>query len=143
LEEIFMVNIIMGEKGAGKTKMLINMVNESVKTESGNVVCIEAGTKLTYDINYAVRLIDITEYKISDFDALFFFINGLYAGNHDITAIYIDSIFKICKRPMKEFEAFLKKLEAFADSEGIRVVITVSANPAEATDFVRSRFMIA
>lgn len=138
-----MVNIIMGEKGAGKTKMLINMVNESVKTESGNVVCIEAGTKLTYDINYAVRLIDITEYKISDFDALFFFINGLYAGNHDITAIYIDSIFKICKRPMKEFEAFLKKLEAFADSEGIRVVITVSANPAEATEFVRSRFMIA
>lgn len=138
-----MVNIIMGKKGVGKTKLLIDMVNESVKTESGNVICIEAGSKLTYDINHAVRLIDITRFGISDFDAFFFFISGLYAGNHDITAIYIDSIFKICRQSMREFEAFSKRLEAFAEAEGIRVTITASADPSEATDYLKARFMTA
>lgn len=138
-----MVNIIMGEKGVGKTKMLIEMVNESVKTESGNVICIESGTKLTYDINYKARLIDITRFSISDFDALFSFINGLYAGNHDITAVYIDSIFKICKQSMKEFEEFSKKLEEFATQHGIKVTITATADPGDATDYLKKRLMTA
>ena len=89
-----MIKLIMGLKGSGKTKKLIDSINEAVKQASGDVVCIEYGKKLTYDVNYRVRLVDSEEYAISNSDMLKGFLSGLHAGNFDITNVYIDNLYK-------------------------------------------------
>ena len=76
-----MIKVIMGLKGSGKTKQLINAIQDAVATEAGDIVCIEYGKKLTYDVNYKVRLVDSEEYGIKNVDMLKGLISGLHAGN--------------------------------------------------------------
>ena len=90
-----MVRVIMGVKGTGKTKQMIELINAAAKSESGSVVCIEHGSKLTYDIHYQIRLIEAKEYKLENFDMMKGFISGLHAGNYDITQVFIESLTKI------------------------------------------------
>lgn len=90
-----MVRLIMGEKGTGKTKKLIELINASAAEENGNVVCIEAKSTMTFDIHYHVRLISADEYQITTYEGLRGFVSGLYAGNYDISHIFIDNLFKI------------------------------------------------
>ena len=87
-----MVRLIMGTKGSGKTKQLIELINNAAKDEPGNVVCVEANRNLTYDIHYHIRLIDAAEYKLNSYDMFRGFISGLYAGNYDISHVFIDSL---------------------------------------------------
>ena len=87
-----MIRVIMGKKGSGKTKQMIDMINNAVQTEHGNVVCIERGSKLTYDIHYQIRLVEASSYDIDSYATLKGFVSGLYAGNYDITHIFIDKI---------------------------------------------------
>ena len=87
-----MINVFMGLKGAGKTKKLIDSINAAVASASGDVVCVEYGKKLTYAVNYRVRLVDSKEYGISNPDMLQGFLSGLHAGNYDITNVYIDNL---------------------------------------------------
>ena len=133
-----MVKVIMGLKGMGKTKSLIDMVNTAVKEDHGDVICIEKGTKLTYDIKYTARLIDISQFNVQTYNAFLAFLSGLMAGNHDITSIYIDSIFKFCPDNLDEFAQFLADVEALA--EGKTVVITVSYDSNLATDAIKKYF---
>ena len=91
-----MIRLIVGTKGSGKTKAMIDMINESVRTTKGSVVVVEKGMKLTYDIASAARLIDLDEYKIQGGEMLYGFVAGLMASNYDITDIYIDGILKWC-----------------------------------------------
>ena len=90
-----MVTLLIGKKGTGKTKKLIARANEAVKASSGNVVVIEKGAKLTYDVTHKARLIDTDQYSISGYDMLYGFISGICAGNYDVTDILVDSTFKI------------------------------------------------
>ena len=90
-----MIRVIMGKKGTGKTKQMIDMINEAVGSEHGNVVCIEKGNKLTFDIHYQIRLVEASQYDIANYTALQGFSSGLYAGNYDITHVFIDSLTKI------------------------------------------------
>ena len=90
-----MINLIPGKKGTGKTKILVDSIKEAVTTCKGNVVCIERGMKLTYDIPHKVRLVDAEEYGISSFDAFYGFVAGMLAGNYDIQEVYVDGILKI------------------------------------------------
>ena len=119
-----MIKVIMGLKGMGKTKTLIDNVNSSVNEEHGNVICIEKDHKLRYDISQKARLISANEYEIDSFDKFYGFICGLIAGNYDITAVYVDSILKICGEDMEEFYNFLKKIEKL--TENIKVFMTAS-----------------
>ena len=93
-----MVKLIMGLKGSGKTKQLVQDINESVKNETGSMVCIEKGSALTFDIDYRVRLIDASEYDIGNYTFLKGFISGLHAGNFDISHIFIDSFYKLVEK---------------------------------------------
>jgi len=130
-----MVRLIMGVKGSGKTKQLIEMINTAAKDEPGNVVCIEANRNLTYDIHYHIRLIDALEYKLVNYDLLRGFISGLYAGNYDITQVFIDNLGKIIGREVdKETEEFLNWLDAFGEKNNIKFVTTISADISAATD---------
>ena len=90
-----MVKVIMGLKGSGKTKQLIQSINEAIATESGSMVCIEKGNKLTFDIDYRVRLIEASEYEMGSYTFLKGFISGLHAGNFDISHIFIDGLYRV------------------------------------------------
>lgn len=130
-----MVRLIMGAKGSGKTKHLIEMINNAAKDEPGNVVCIEANRNMTYDINYHIRLIDADEYKLNSYELLRGFISGLYAGNYDITQVFIDNLCKIVGTGVdKDTEEFLNWLDIFGERNNIKFTATISADQAEATD---------
>jgi len=130
-----MVRLIMGVKGSGKTKQLIEMINNAAKDEPGNVVCIEANRNLTYDIHYQIRLIEAQEYKLSNYDMYRGFISGLYAGNYDISHIFIDNLCKTMGGEVTQAtEDFLNWMDAFGEKNGIKFTVTISADLALATD---------
>lgn len=111
-----MIRVIMGKKGSGKTKQMIDMINNAVQTEHGNVVCIERGSKLTFDIHYQIRLVEASSYDTTAMPSRRALCSGLYAGNYDITHIFIDSLCKIVPGPCdNETEKFLDWLNAFGE----------------------------
>ena len=130
-----MVRLIMGGKGSGKTKQLIELINNAAKDEPGNVVCIEANRTMTYDIHYHIRLIDAHEYKLDSYDLFRGFISGLYAGNYDISHVFIDNLCKTVGADVTpETEVFLNWLDVFGEKNGIKFTVTISADPAAATE---------
>ena len=130
-----MVRVIMGVKGTGKTKQMIELINSAVHSENGNVVCIERGNKLTYDIHSKIRLVESSHYDMNSFDFLKGFISGLYAGNYDISHVFIDNLCKVVGGDVgHETEEFLNWLDAFGEKNSIKFTVTISADPAAATD---------
>lgn len=130
-----MVRLIMGEKGTGKTKKLIEMINTTAQEDAGSVVCIEAKSTMTFDIHYHVRLISADEYGIKSYEELRAFLCGLYAGNYDISHIFIDNMFKITGGECnQEAEDFLNGLDRFSAASGVKFTISVTGDPALATD---------
>ncbi len=128
-----MIKLIIGKKGSGKTKTLINLVNEALNNSNGAVVCIEKGDKLKFDINYRCRLIDTEEYLINDTEALYGFVAGILASNHDVTDIFIDSALKIGQNDAAGFDKFLTSLESLLANRELNCVITSSLAPEEAS----------
>ena len=137
-----MVRVIMGKKGSGKTKQVIDMINAAVQSEHGNVVCIEKGNKLTFDIHYQIRLVEASQYDIATYPALKGFVSGLYAGNYDITHIFIDSLTKIVASEATDHavEEFLDWLNSFSEKNNIKFTVTISADASLATDGVKKYF---
>ena len=132
-----MIQIIMGLKGSGKTKKLIDSVNETLAHAAGDVVCIEYGKKLTYDLSYRVRLVDSQEYGISTPDMLKGFLSGLHAGNFDITNVYIDNLYKTVGADRAAGEAFVAWCADFAASNNMNITITISDDPACASEAMK------
>ena len=132
-----MLKLIIGVKGTGKTKTLINMVNSAVETSRGNVVCIEKGVKLRYDVKYRARLINTEEYNVSDAQALYGLLAGILASNHDVTDIFVDSALKICKNDVAQFDVFVAELAELVEKVGVNVVITSSIPAEEASETVK------
>ena len=132
-----MVKIIIGVKGTGKTKALISMVNEAAEKSTGNVVCIEKGVGLSFDIKPTVRLINTNEYLGFDAEALYGFVAGILASNHDVTDLFIDGALKISNNDIVGFEAFLKEVDELAGKLGVNVVMTSSIPAEEASDLVK------
>ena len=126
-----MLKLIVGVKGTGKTKTLINLVNGALEVTKGDVVCIEKGTKLRYDIKPSARLIDADEYMIADGQSLFGFVAGITASNHDVTDLFIDGTLKICNGDVAVFEKLAQELAALANKTGINLTLSVSM-PEEA-----------
>ena len=135
-----MLKLMIGVKGTGKTKTLIEMVNEAVKTSAGSVVCIEKGDKLRYDIKYQARLVNTEEYLITDAQSLFGFIAGILASNHDVTELFVDSALKICNNDVAAFEKFVEELNALIAKTGTKVFMTSSMPVEEASDIIK-KFM--
>ena len=137
-----MVNIIMGLKGSGKTKKLVDMVRAAVNEETGDVVVIERERKLTFDIPYQARLIDASNYDIGSFEFLKGLICGVHAGNYDITHFFIDNFYKLVSdKSVAALEDFLAWLEKFSAQEKISFVVSISADPGTVSDKVR-QYMI-
>lgn len=132
-----MLKLIIGVKGTGKTKTLINMVNEAVEKSNGAVICIEKGDKLRYDVKYQARLIDTDEYFIDDAQSLFGFVAGILASNHDVTDLFIDSALKICKNDNEGFDKFLDEMNSLVGKIDLNVVMTSSIPTESASETVK------
>ena len=129
-----MIHVIMGLKGSGKTKKMIDGINAAVVQAHGDVVCIEYGKKLTYDISYKVRLVDSKEYGINSAEMLKGFLSGLHAGNFDITHVFIDNLYKTIGADKAAAEAFVAWCAKFAADNSMEITITISEDPAEASE---------
>ncbi len=132
-----MLKLIIGVKGTGKTKALINMVNTAVETSHGNVVCIEKGDKLTYDVKHQARLIDTKQYFVNDAQSLYGFVAGIFASNHDVTDLFIDSALKICGNDTAAFDKFVEEMNVLVEKVGVNVVMTSSIPVEEASATVQ------
>ena len=124
-----MLKLIVGTKGSGKTKTMIDMIDKAVKTTSGNIVVIEKCMKLTTEINHAARLVDVDEYGVVGADMLYGFVAGVLAGNYDITELFIDGILRITDHDMAAAAKVLNAIDKITSN--IEVVVTVSADAAE------------
>ncbi|MBQ1270110.1 MAG: hypothetical protein IIW34_03930 [Clostridia bacterium] len=137
-----MIKVIMGSRGTGKTKKMIEIVNKAVNEEAGNVVCIEKGQNLRYNLKFSVKLIDVSEYPMElNYDTVFAYICGIYSGNYDITHIFIDSLYKLAGDDNADHAAeFLAKLERFSEATGIKFTIMISADVATAPEGISKFF---
>ena len=132
-----MLKLMIGVKGTGKTKTLIEKVNAASAASHGDVVCIEKGTVLRFDVKSKVRLIDTEEYLIHDAGALYGFIAGILASNYDVTDLFVDNTLKICNGNVAAFEAFLAEVEALLAKHDVNVFMTASIPVEEASDAVK------
>ena len=135
-----MLKLIIGVKGTGKTKTLINLVNTAVEQSSGDVVCIEKGAKLRYDVKHQARLIDTNEFFITDANSLYGFVAGIFASNHDVTDLFIDSALKICNDDLAAFDQFVDAIQALSEKIGVNIVIT-SSIPVEAASATVQKYV--
>lgn len=121
-----MMKLIVGTKGAGKTKTMLDSVHASVQETKGHVVVIEKGMQLIYDLDHAARLIDMAEYKIDGSEMLYGFVAGVLAGDYDITHLYIDGILKVLDHDLVKLGIVLDEIAAAA-GDSVNVCVTVSA----------------
>ncbi len=129
-----MIKLIVGNKGSGKTKALINMVNNASKTSKGNVVCIEKGQKHIHDVEQAVRLINIEDFNIDSYRSLYGFLTGILASNYDITDIFVDGTFKICEKNFEELSKLITLLVPITQSCNVGLTFALSCDISEISD---------
>ena len=132
-----MLKLIIGVKGTGKTKTLINLVNGALEVTKGDVVCIEKGTQLRYDIKPAARLVNADEYMITDAQSLYGFIAGILASNHDVSDLFVDSALKICNEDRVAFEKLVLAVDELCSKMNVNVVMTSSLPVEEASDTIK------
>lgn len=126
-----MVSLIIGRKGTGKTKHLIEEVNKAIEKSKGNVICVEKSRKLTYDIDSRVRLVSADDFAVEGYDSYYGFLAGMCASDHDLTDILCDGTLKIVGKDFAEMADFFKKIKALGESTGTEFVFTISADREE------------
>ena len=127
-----MVKVLVGHKGSGKTKMMIDLANQQVEKASGSVIFINKNSRLTTDLNYRIRVVCMEEYaQITDSDEYIGFIYGIISSDHDIETIYIDSILKFSNFSLGDLPQFLERLDGISKVHGMDFVVSLSADPEE------------
>ena len=131
-----MIKLIVGSKGSGKTKTIIDMMNTSAEAREGHIVCIEKGMKSTYNIKSSIRIIDVDDYNIRGYDQFFGFFMGVLAGDYDIVEVYLDGILKVGDGDLEGLGTLLDK---FADvaPEYVSVIVTVSCDDEDLPESVK------
>lgn len=122
-----MVTLLTGKKGSGKTKKLIELVNAALEKSNGNVVVIEKGKQMTFNIPYAARLVDSDAYDIKGKEALLGFVSGICAGNYDVTDIFVDSTLKITGTGAEACEFLVPEFKKLSEAAGTNLVLSISA----------------
>ncbi len=134
---ITMVKLLIGHKGSGKTKMMIDMANSSLDRVNGSVVFINKNQRLMYDLQYRIRVICMDDFEqVTNIDQYIGFILGIISQDHDIECIYIDSILKHADVKLEDLEGFLSRLAAISEHYGPDFIVSVSADKAELGSFI-------
>lgn len=133
-----MVKLIMAATGSGKTKNIIDLVNEAAANEPGSIVCIAKGNQLNFDISHKARLINVQDYTVSDYASLLGFVAGIHAGNYDITKIFIDSLYKVARDDKPEdADKFILALDEFSSKHSVDFTVAVSGDAESASDVMK------
>ena len=133
-----MIKVLIGKKGAGKTKTMIDNVNNSVSVASGDIVFISNDTKRhMYDINHKVRMIDTSEFEINEYSEFYGFLCGIVSNNYDISNIFIDSIYKIVGNDTEGMKVFFENADKLAKKFDITMFFTISIDPSEAPEYLK------
>ena len=138
-----MVQLILGKKGKGKTKHLLDKVNTEVKTVSGNIVYLDKSTKHMYELNNKVRLIDVSSYMISNSDEFVGFICGIISQDHDLQQMYFDSFLKIACREDGNIDDIIKKLDVISEKFGVDFILSISLDEAEISDSFKDKIIVS
>ena len=138
-----MVQLIVGNKGKGKTKHLLDKVNTEVKEVAGNIVYLDKSTKHMYELNNKVRLINVPDYMITSSDEFLGFICGIISQDHDLQQMYLDSFLKIACLEDKDMEATIHKLEKISETFKVDFVISISKDEQELPDFCKPMIIVS
>lgn len=132
-----MINVIIGEKGTGKTARLIEAVHIAEQDAAGSVIFINKGKRHVLELSHKVRLVDTDDYSIKSYDEFYGFVCGILSQNYDIAHIFVDSIAKIVNDDMAAFEAFLDKIDSVAKNNNAEITIILSMSPDNATEGIK------
>ena len=132
-----MIQIIAGKKGSGKTKRLIDMTNNAVKTSSGNVVFLDKNDSYMYEVDRAVRFVNVEEYSVSSAEMFLGFLGGMLASNYDVKTVFIDAFLKLIKIDLADAKWFFDSLDQYAQKHDVTFVLSVSADPEALPDFCK------
>ena len=133
-----MIKLIMGLKGTGKTKQIVDLANATLETATGSVVFVEKGNALIHEVKYQARLVDTDEYAVKGGTALYGFIAGLIASDHDAKDIFVDQGMKICDYNAEDFASFVDAIAKVADANGVTITLTASIDPATAPELLKA-----
>ncbi len=138
-----MIQLIVGSEGKGKTKHLLDKVNEEIKEASGNIVFLDRSTKHMFELNNRVRLINVSEYDFENKSEFIGFIYGIISQDHDIEQMYIDGIMKIARLDKEGFEEVVGKLKTISEKFNIKIVISASIDSAEISESLKEYVIVA
>ena len=136
-----MIQIIHGKKGSGKTKKILDMAIQSVKTTTGDVVFVDDDARYMYDLPHEVRFVIASEYGVNSPDMCLGFLSGMLTQNFDISIVFVDAFMKLVKVPAEELESFFSRLEAISEAHHVDFVISASVDDAVAPDFLRKYYI--
>lgn len=138
-----MVQLIVGRKGKGKTKHLLDKVNTEIQNVSGNIVYLDKSRKHMFELNNKIRLIDVPSYLISDSDEFIGFICGIISQDHDLQQMYFDSFLKIACVENDDIEPIIKKLEVISDTFGVDFIVSVSYDEGELPESLKEKVIVS
>ena len=139
-----MIEIICGEKGKGKTKELLNKVNNSIATAAGNVVYLDKSQKHMYELNNKVRLINVTDYPVDNCDEFLGFISGIVSQDHDLEEMYLDSFLTIASISSDaDILKAIEKLDVISEKYKVRFILSVSKNKADLPECAKAKVIVA
>ena len=138
-----MVELIVGKKGKGKTKVLLDRVNSAVKEANGSIVYLDKSTKHMYELNNKVRLIDVSSYPIKNADEFVGFICGIISQDHDLEQIYLDSFLKVAKLEDADITNTLEQLDKIGQTYNVSIIISISLDKEEIPEAFQEKIVVA
>lgn len=139
-----MLQLIVGKKGKGKTKIVLDMVNKEVATASGNIVYLDKNNDHMYELNNKVRLINVKDYGVANADEFIGFIRGIVSQDHDLEQVYFDGFLKIsCLEGSERIEEVLNKLDTISDTYGFKIIASVSMDEVELPEALKSKVIVS
>ena len=132
-----MIQVIFGQKGTGKTKRIIDMANEAIKTANGSIVFVDDNSQYMFDLKHSIRFVDASQYKIDGPKMFYGFICGMSAQDFDLEYLFIDGFLKIVHHDLSTLEELFARMEEFSNQANIKVVLSISGDPHNAPQFLK------
>ena len=132
-----MIQIIAGKKGSGKTKRLINMTNDTAKTSSSSVVFLDKDNSYMFDVDRAVRFVNVNDYHVSNSDMFLGFLGGMLASNYDVGVIFVDAFIKLTHTELADAKPIIDTLEELGEKHRVKFVLSVSEDPELLPEFMK------